>query len=46
MKLTSFRLKDQAHLKDLEEVGLISAEMEAALPAILRARLAQVRAHD
>jgi len=46
MKLTSFRLKDQAHLKDLEEAGLLTAEMEAGLSEILRDRLAQVRAHE
>ena len=46
MKLTSFRLKDQAHLKDLEEAGLMTTEMEAGLPEILRDRLAQVRAHE
>lgn len=46
MKLTSFRAKDEAHLKDLEEAGLITAEMEAGLSTILRERLAQVRARD
>ncbi|HEV3330060.1 MAG TPA: hypothetical protein VG096_03700 [Bryobacteraceae bacterium] len=46
MKLTSFRLKDQAHLKDLEEAGLLTAEMEADLPEILLDRLAQIRAHE
>jgi len=46
MKLTSFRAKDEAHLKDLEEAGLITAEMEAALSPILRERLAQVRARE
>ena len=45
MKLTSFRLKDQMHLKDLEEAGLLPPEIEAGLPPILRERLAQVRAH-
>jgi hypothetical protein len=46
MKLTSFRLKDQAHLKDLDEQKLITPEIEAGLPAVLRDRLAQVRAHE
>jgi hypothetical protein len=45
MKLTSFRLKDQMHLKDLEEAGLLPPDTEAGLPPILRERLAQVRAH-
>ena len=46
MKLTSFRLKDQMHLKDLDEQGLIGPEMEAGLPPVLRGRLAEVRARD
>ncbi len=46
MKLTSFRLKDQTHLKDLDEQKLITAEIEASLPPVLRERLAQVRAHE
>jgi hypothetical protein len=46
MKLTSFHLKDQAHLKDLEEAGLITAEIEASLSPILRDRLAQVTASE
>jgi hypothetical protein len=44
MKLTSFRLKDQMHLKDLDEAGVISPEIEEGLPAVLRERLALVRA--
>ena len=46
MKLTSFRLKDQVHLKDLDEVGLITAEIEGSLSQVLRERLARVRATD
>jgi hypothetical protein len=46
MKLTSFRAKDEAHLKDLDEAGLITQEMEAGLTAILADRLAQVRARE
>ena len=46
MKLTSFRLKDQMHLKDLDEAGLITPEMETGLSPVLAERLAQVRAHD
>lgn len=45
MKLTSFRLKDQTHVKDLDEAGLITPEAEAGLSPILAERLAQVRAH-
>jgi hypothetical protein len=46
MKLTSFRAKDEAHLKDLDEAGLITLEIEEGLPAILRDRLAHMRARD
>jgi hypothetical protein len=46
MKLTSFRAKDEAHLKDLDEAGLVTPEIEAGLSPILRERLAQVRARE
>ena len=46
MKLTSFRAKDEAHLKDLDDAGLIRPEIEAGLPAELAARLLQTRARD
>jgi hypothetical protein len=39
MKLTSYRLKDQVHLQDLIEVGLVGAEDLAKLPNDLAARL-------
>jgi hypothetical protein len=42
MKLTSFRIKDQMHIKDLQEAGLITDEIERAIPATLRDRLAEV----
>jgi hypothetical protein len=29
MKLTSFQAKDEAHIKDLDEAGLLTAELEA-----------------
>ena len=44
MKLTSFRAHDEAHLKDLDDAGLITPEVEAGLSPILGQRLAQVRA--
>ena len=44
MKLTSFRAKDEAHLKDLDEAGLITPEVEAGLPPFLAERLARTRA--
>jgi hypothetical protein len=44
MKLTSFRSKDETHIKDLDEAGVITPEIEATLPDILRERLLQARA--
>ncbi len=44
MKLTSFRAHDEAHLKDLDEAGLITPEIAAGLSPVLAQRLAQVRA--
>ncbi len=46
MKLTSFRLKDQMHLKDLEEAGLLTPEIDEQLSAELRQRLDEVRARE
>jgi len=46
MKLSSFRASDEAHLKDLDESGLITPDLEAGLAPILRERLAQVRARE
>ena len=42
MKLTSFRRKDQVHLQDMLEVGLIDASWLARLPPELAARLQQL----
>jgi len=44
MKLASFRAKDEAHLKDLDEAGLITPAIEVSLSPGLAERLAQVRA--
>ena len=44
MELTSFRLKDQTHLKDLDEAGLITPDAEVGLSPILAERLARTRA--
>lgn len=46
MKLTSYRLKDRVHIQDLDAVGLISPEIEAQLPDLLRNRLAEIRASE
>ncbi len=43
MKLTSFRPKDVVHLEILEETGLITASVEAALPTELKQRLEMAR---
>jgi len=42
MKLTSFRPKDVSHLQDLLEMGLLTAELQAGLPADLQIRVQQV----
>ena len=42
MKLTSFRLKDQVHLQDLLEVGLIDASWVPLMGPELGARLQQL----
>jgi hypothetical protein len=46
MKLTSFRLKDQVHIQDMDSVRLITPEIENSLSAPLRERLSQVRASE
>jgi hypothetical protein len=46
MKLTSFRLKDQVHIQDMDSVGLITPEIENSLSEPLRERLNQVRASE
>lgn len=43
MKLSSYRLKDQVHIKTLDAAGLITRDVEATLPAELSARLRHVR---
>jgi hypothetical protein len=44
MKLTSFRMKDQLHLKDLDSARLITPEIEDSMSEALRGRLGLVRA--
>ena len=46
MKLTSFRAKDEAHLKEMDEAGLIRSDIESTLSPLLRERLAQTRARQ
>ncbi len=43
MKLTSYRLKDQVHIQDLDHAGLITPEIEQTLSEPLLARLLEVR---
>ena len=43
MKLTSYRLKDQVHIQDLDHAGLITTEIEHTLSAPLLERLKEVR---
>ncbi len=46
MKLTSYRFKDRAHLKDMEQAGLLTPGIEATLSSELRRRLDEVRAGE
>ena len=46
MKLTSFRLRDRVHLKDMDAIGLITPQIEAQLPQALRERLREARAEE
>jgi len=46
MKLTSNRLKDMTHIRDMLNVGLITGEMEDKLPQILRERFEFIKAHE
>ena len=46
MKLTGNRFKDMAHIRDMLNVGLITPEMEAALPTALLERLEFIKAHE
>jgi hypothetical protein len=43
MKLSSYRLKDQVHVKAMEAAGLITPDTESALTPELAARLKHVR---
>jgi hypothetical protein len=42
MKLTSFRRKDQVHLEDMIDVGLIDATWPARFPPVLAVRLQEL----
>ena len=44
MKLTAFRDKDRTHIRDMIDVGLVTAATLDSLPAELRPRLDQLLA--
>jgi hypothetical protein len=46
MKLNSNRIIDKVHIIDMDGVGLITPEIENALPEPLRLRLQQVRQEE
>jgi hypothetical protein len=43
MKLSNNRDIDRVHVDDLDLVGLVTAEVEALLPPVLKARLDEIR---
>lgn len=46
MKLSNNRDIDRVHVRDLDSVGLITADVEKALPAVLHARLQEIRSSE
>jgi len=46
MKLSAFRDKDRVHVRSMDNAGLITAEVEKALPPALRRRLRRVRSTE
>ena len=46
MKLSNNRDIDRVHVRDLDSVGLITAEVEEALPEVLRERLREIRSGE
>jgi hypothetical protein len=43
MKLSSFRLKDQVHIKSMDAAGLITPDVEQSLSQVLHSRLRHTR---
>jgi hypothetical protein len=43
MKLNSYRLKDQVHIQAMDSLGMITPEVEQALPPELHSRLEHIR---
>jgi hypothetical protein len=46
MKLANNRDIDRVHVRDMDSVGLITPEIEDALPSALRGRLQQIRGSE
>ncbi len=46
MKLTSYPIKDQAHVQSMDAAGLITSEVEVQLPPELHSRLVEIRATE
>jgi hypothetical protein len=46
MKLSNNRDIDRVHIRDLDSVSLITAEIEEALPSVLRTRLQEIRSKE
>ena len=46
MKLSNNRDIDRAHVRDMDSVGLITSEVEEALPSALRVRLQEIRSKE
>ena len=46
MKLSNNRDIDRVHVRDLDSVGLVTPEVEKALPAALRTRLQEIRSNE
>jgi hypothetical protein len=46
MKLSSYRGIDRVHIRDMDSVGLITVEIESALPPVLRVRLGEARREE
>jgi hypothetical protein len=46
MKLSNNRDIDRVHVRDMDPVGLVTAEVERTLPEILRDRLHEIRSAE
>lgn len=46
MKLSNNRDIDRVHIRDMDSVGLVTRELEQALPPFLRTRLQEIRSKE